>query len=52
MSVSDDIPLEAHRVMSSFGKGWIYYSFTNPAMGRDEPLWEACAPLPLQADDF
>ena len=23
--------------MSSFGEGWIYYSFTNPATGRDEP---------------
>ena len=33
----NDIILEAHRVVSSFGEGWIYYSFTNPATGRDEP---------------
>ena len=23
--------------MSNFGAGWLYYSFTNPATGRDEP---------------
>ena len=28
---------ERHRILSSFGEGWIYYSFTNPATGRDEP---------------
>ena len=32
-----DLIVEAHRVVSSFGEGWIYYSFTNPATGRDEP---------------
>ena len=32
-----DLAVEAHRVVSSFGEGWIYYSFTNPATGRDEP---------------
>ena len=29
--------LEHHRIVSNFGEGWIYYSFTNPATGRDEP---------------
>ena len=29
--------LEHHRIVSNFGDGWIYYSFTNPATGRDEP---------------
>ena len=28
---------EQHRLMNSFDEGWIYYSFTNPATGRDEP---------------
>ena len=28
---------ERHRILSSFGEGWIYYSFRNPATGRDEP---------------
>ena len=28
---------EQHRIMTSIGEGWIYYSFTNPATGRDEP---------------
>ncbi len=28
---------ERHRILSSFGEGWIYYSFTNPSTGRDEP---------------
>ena len=28
---------ELHRVGSRFGEGWTYYSFTNPATGRDEP---------------
>ena len=23
--------------MNQVGEGWIYYSFTNPATGRDEP---------------
>ena len=33
----NDIALEAHRVVGSFGEGWIFYSFTNPATGRDAP---------------
>ena len=28
---------EQHRIASSVGDGWIYYSFTNPETGRDEP---------------
>ena len=28
---------ERYRILTSFGEGWIYYSFTNPATGRDEP---------------
>ena len=28
---------EFHRVISSVGDGWMYYSFTNPVTGRDEP---------------
>ena len=28
---------ELYRIVSDFGEGWIYYSFTNPATGRDEP---------------
>ena len=28
---------EQHRLMSNFGEGWMYYSFTNPETGRDEP---------------
>ncbi len=28
---------EQHRIASRVGEGWIYYSFTNPATGRDEP---------------
>ena len=28
---------EQHRIASSVGEGWIYYSFNNPATGRDEP---------------
>ena len=28
---------ERHRILSSFGEGWIYYSFTNPTTGEDEP---------------
>ena len=28
---------ERHRLLSQFGKGWIYYSFTNPATNKDEP---------------
>ena len=28
---------EQHRIVNSAGNGWIYYSFLNPATGRDEP---------------
>ena len=28
---------EQHRIVTRVGEGWIYYSFTNPATGRDEP---------------
>ena len=28
---------EQHRLISNFGEGWMYYSFTNPETGRDEP---------------
>ncbi len=28
---------EQHRIVSSFGEGWMYYSFTNPQTDRDEP---------------
>ncbi len=28
---------EQHRIVSNFGEGWMYYSFTNPETGRDEP---------------
>ncbi len=28
---------ERHRILSTVGEGWIYYAFTNPATGRDEP---------------
>ena len=28
---------EILRIMDNFGGGWIYYSFRNPATGRDEP---------------
>ena len=28
---------ERRRILSSFDEGWIYYAFTNPATGRDEP---------------
>ena len=33
----NDYYKEQHRLVSSFGDGWIYYSFTNPATGLDEP---------------
>ena len=33
----NDYYKEQHRIVSSFGAGWLYYSFTNPATGRDEP---------------
>ena len=28
---------ERHRILSSFGEGWVYYAFRNPATGREEP---------------
>jgi len=33
----NDYYKEQHRITSGFGEGWLYYSFTNPATGRDEP---------------
>ena len=35
----NDYYKEQHRIVSSFGAGWLYYSFTNPATGRDEPKY-------------
>ena len=32
-----DLAVEVHRVVSSFGEGWGYYSFPNPETGRGEP---------------
>ena len=28
---------EGQRIVNNFGEGWLYYSFPNPATGRDEP---------------
>ena len=28
---------EQHRLVSNFGEGWIYYTFTNPVTGMDAP---------------
>ena len=33
----NDYYKEQHRIVSGFGSGWLYYSFTNPETGRDEP---------------
>ena len=33
----NDIVREFTRVVDSFGEGWVYYAFRNPATGRDEP---------------
>ena len=33
----NDYYKELTRVMGHSDEGWIYYSFTNPATGRDEP---------------
>ncbi len=33
----NDYYKEQNRITSGFGEGWIFYSFTNPATGRDEP---------------
>ena len=35
----NDYYKEQHRIVSSFGAGWLYYSFTNPATGRNEPKY-------------
>ena len=32
-----DLALEFVRVAKTFGEGWVYYSFANPATGRAEP---------------
>ena len=36
-SFGNDWFKEQHRIVSTFGEGWMYYSFTNPETGRDEP---------------
>ena len=36
-SFGNDIILEAYRIATHFGEGWLYYSFRNPATGYDEP---------------
>ncbi len=33
----NDYWMDRYRVLSNFGAGWLYYSFTNPVTGRDEP---------------
>ena len=33
----NDYYKEQHRLVSEFGEGWLYYSFTNFTTGRDEP---------------
>ena len=33
----NDYYKEQHRILSQFGEGRLYYSFLNPATGRDEP---------------
>ena len=33
----NDYYKEQHRITSGFGEGWMFYSFTNFATGRDEP---------------
>ncbi len=33
----NDYYKEQHRIVSGFGEGWLYYSFPNPATGREEP---------------
>ncbi len=33
----NDYFIELYRIVSSFGEGWIYYSFTNPDTGQDSP---------------
>ena len=29
--------MELYRILSTVGEGWIYYAFSNPATGREEP---------------
>ena len=36
-SFGTDYFYELHRLLSVVDSGWIYYAFTNPANGRDEP---------------
>ena len=36
-SFGTDYFFELHRILSVVDAGWIYYAFTNPATGRDEP---------------
>ena len=33
----NDYYYELHRIMSLVDEGWIYYAFTNPATGREQP---------------
>ena len=33
----NDFFSEGQRIVNNFGEGWLYYSFTNPATGQDEP---------------
>ena len=33
----NDYFVELYRLLSNVSAGWLYYSFTNPATGRDEP---------------
>ena len=35
----NDYYKEQHRIVGSFSAGWLYYSFTNPVTGRDEPKY-------------
>ena len=36
-SYGTDYFFELHRILSVVDSGWIYYAFTNPGTGRDEP---------------
>ena len=36
-SFGTDYFFELHRILTVVDSGWIYYAFTNPATGRDEP---------------
>ena len=35
--IRTDYFFELHRILSVVDSGWLYYAFTNPATGRDEP---------------